>query len=46
MKYELIGQHKVDVDKSVIFDVEILLTIEQSKEAYPEKLRLVGYIDE
>jgi len=46
MKYEVIGQHKVDTKKGVIFDVEILLTIEQSKEDYPEKLRLVGYIDE
>ena len=46
MKYEVIGQHKVDVKKGVIFDVEILLTAEASKEDYPEKLRLVGYIDE
>lgn len=46
MKYEVIGQHKVDVDKSVIFDVEVLLTVEESKKDYPEKLRLVGYIDE
>jgi len=45
MKYKVIGQHEVDVDKGVIFDVEILLIVEQSKEAYPEKLRLVGYID-
>ena len=46
MKYEVIGQHKVDVNKGVIFDVEILLTAEASREDYPEKLRLVGYIDE
>ena len=46
MKYEVIGQHKVDVKKGVIFDVEILLTAEASREDYPEKLRLVEYIDE
>jgi len=46
MKYEVIGQHKVDTNKGVIFDVEILLTVEESKKDYPEKLRLVGYIDE
>jgi hypothetical protein len=45
MKYEVIEKHSVDREKGLIFDYTIRLTGYYQSKYYPEKLRLVGFID-
>lgn len=45
IKYKVIGQHKVDKTKGLLFDKEIMLTGFYHRRYYPEKLRLIGLKD-
>jgi len=45
MKYEIVGQHEVKIGKGLIFDQTVRLTGYYQSRYYPEKLRLVGFID-
>lgn len=45
MKYKVIGQHKVDKTKGLLFDKEVMLTGFYQSRYYPEKLRLIGFKD-
>jgi hypothetical protein len=45
LKCEIIGQHKVDEKKGLLFDQTIKLTGYYQSRYYPQELRLVGFID-
>jgi len=45
LKCEVIGQHKVDEKKGLLFDQTIKLTGYYQSRYYPQQLRLVGFID-
>lgn len=45
MKYKVIGQHKVDKTKGLVFDKDVMLTGFYQRRYYPEKLRLIGFKD-
>ena len=45
MKYKVIGQHKVERKKGLLFDKEVSLTNYYQSQYYPEPLRLVGFKD-
>ena len=45
IQYELIGQHKVNSKKGLLFDKTVKLTGFYPKKDYPKEMRLVGYKD-